>query len=122
MKLHVRRYLITGLAALLPTIVTLWLLFLVLKFLHENIGLPFNDMLSRVVDISAHPSLRVVGDIVSIALLIGFIWVVGFILATYIGRASLRKLDEFTHRIPIVRFIYPSIRQVTDFFIISWRR
>lgn len=45
------------------------------------------------------------------------VYFTGFFLASFIGRASWRAGEGLLHRIPLIRAIYPHIKQVTDFLL-----
>jgi len=113
-----RRFLITGLAALLPTLLTIYLLYIVVVWIHENIGSKVNRLLSYLgSDIVKHRWTIFVGDAVAFLVLLGLVWFVGFLLATYFGRMAFRRLDHAFRRIPLIRVVYPALKQVTDFFL-----
>ncbi len=45
------------------------------------------------------------------------VFFVGFFLASFIGRASWRAAEGLLYRIPLIRAIYPNVKQVTDFLL-----
>lgn len=45
------------------------------------------------------------------------IYFIGFFLASFIGRASWRAAEGLLKRIPVIRAIYPNVKQVTDFLL-----
>jgi len=45
------------------------------------------------------------------------IYFVGFFLASFIGRTFWRAAEGLLKRIPIIRAIYPNVKQVTDFLL-----
>jgi len=55
--------------------------------------------------------LNLIGFLIAIIV----VYFVGFFLASFIGRASLRFVEGTLGRMPLVRAIYPNIKQVTDF-------
>ncbi len=55
--------------------------------------------------------LNLVGFVIAIIV----VYFVGLFLASFIGRTSLRFVENAATRMPIVRAIYPNIKQVTDF-------
>ena len=55
--------------------------------------------------------LHLVGFLIAIII----VYFVGFFLASFIGRASLKFVENSLGRVPLVRAIYPNIKQVTDF-------
>lgn len=57
--------------------------------------------------------LHLLGFLIAIIL----VYFTGFFLASFIGRASWRAGESLLHRIPLIRAIYPHIKQVTDFLL-----
>lgn len=55
--------------------------------------------------------LHLVGFLIAIIV----VYFVGFFLASFIGRTSLKFVENTLGRMPLVRAIYPNIKQVTDF-------
>jgi len=113
-----KRFLITGLAALLPTMLTLYLLFVAVAWIHKNIGSQFSDLFfDKLPPGSSEGIWRVlVGDATAFLLFLGLVWIAGFLLATYVGRIFFRRFDKWFRRIPLIRIVYPALKQVTDFF------
>jgi uncharacterized membrane protein len=70
-----------------------------------------NDALWRVA--FAKYRLHLLGFLIAIVL----IYSVGFFLASLYGRALWRMAEGSLSRIPLVRAIYPNIKQVTDFLL-----
>lgn len=57
--------------------------------------------------------LHLLGFLIGIVL----VYFMGFFLASFIGRASWRAAEGVLHRIPLIRAIYPHVKQVTDFLL-----
>ena len=55
--------------------------------------------------------LHVVGFVIAVIV----VYFVGFFLASFIGRTTWKLVEGLILRIPLVRAIYPNIKQVTDF-------
>ena len=128
-----RRFFIRGLAALLPTLITLWLLVKVWDFLWEALGrhLIFGikwGWLSLADQGFVRPEpagyigrywsdellrTKVVGVLLAILL----VYIVGVFVGNLIGRQMWRIAEVAVMKIPIVRAIYPAVKQVTDFVI-----
>jgi len=131
-----RRFFLRGLAALLPTLVTLWLLVWVWNFLWESLGQNIVWGLTRIWDTSGNVGLlpvvkqghpdgldflwhpewaitRFFGVGTSLVL----VYVVGVLVGNYIGRTAWRLAEVGVLRIPLVRAIYPAVKQITDFLL-----
>jgi uncharacterized membrane protein len=128
-----RRFFLRGLAALLPTLITLSLLVWVWNFLWEALGrhLIFGIKWTWVTLaeeglVESEPAgyigrywsddllrTKVVGVLLAIIL----VYVVGVFVGNLIGRQMWRIAEVAVMKIPIVRAIYPAVKQVTDFVI-----
>lgn len=109
-----KRFLITGLAALLPTLLTVYLLYAVVVWVHKHVGSKFN----RWFGIKEASWTVFAGDAIAFVMLVAIVWLIGFVLATYVGRVLFRRLDRAYRRIPLIRVVYPAVKQVTDFFLV----
>ena len=58
-------------------------------------------------------NLHLLGFLIAIVL----VYFVGFFLASFIGRTSWRAMEGLLHRIPLIRAIFPHVKQVTDFLL-----
>jgi len=124
-------------AALLPTLVTLWLLVKVWDFLWETLGrhiifglrwlwaegsakelLPFRP-LAQIHFALADDEwwVRLLGVVLAILL----VYAVGVLVGNFIGRTFYRLAEKAAMRIPFVRAVYPAVKQVTE-FVLSPRR
>ena len=61
--------------------------------------------------------LHLVGLLIAIIL----VYFTGFFLASFIGRQSWRAAEGLLYRVPLIRAIYPHVKQVTD-FVLSERK
>ncbi|MCC6681520.1 MAG: DUF502 domain-containing protein [Phycisphaeraceae bacterium] len=55
-------------------------------------------------------------DLIGLMVAIVLIYFVGVLLTSYVGRRLYARGEEMVNRIPLLRRVYPSIKQVTDFF------
>lgn len=128
-----RRFFVRGLAALLPTLVTIWLLVKLWDFLWESLGryaivgvkLVWFFLAERgwvrwepagfIQDYWSEQWLgtRIVGVVLAILL----VYLVGVLVGNLLGRTAWRVLEFGVMRIPVVRAIYPAVKQVTDFLL-----
>jgi uncharacterized membrane protein len=166
-----RRFFLRGLAALLPTIVTIALLVWAYNFVQHVIERPLTQGLVSVLAIRGEEKdfalTRMRGDLLKygtpldefdhqlgqltreykviadpaapaklkrlmlwqvvfrkyhlgllvFAVVIAAVYFLGFFLASFMGRAMLRALESAIGRIPLVKAIYPHVKQVTDFVL-----
>lgn len=133
-----RRFFFRGLAAMLPALLTVMIIVWVLQFVDIHVGVHVNKLVKWIVvqwmsvagkhELSLHgPDVlwnRVnpfwedwqfnwVGFILSFVL----IYVFGRFVASILGRAMWRLIERSFFRLPIVKQIYPSVKQVTDFLL-----
>lgn len=128
-----RRFFVRGLAALLPTLITLWLMVKLWEFLWEALGRHIIVairyvwwQLSQWGYLSEQPAghirwvlrtdsfgVQVIGVVLAIVL----VYVVGVLVGNFIGRQFWRLGELAVMRIPLVRAIYPAVKQVTDLFL-----
>jgi len=162
---HFRSYFFRGMAALLPTILTIWIFVQCYIFVQDKVSVHINRGLARVLvaTIDWYPAVseeqirayivtknpQMQGDPVKIDQMItdeGIVrgarievaekyWVdgpgritgffitiigvcfIGAFLASVVGRTLWHAVERNLMRVPLVRKVYPYIKQVTDFFL-----
>ncbi len=134
-----KRFFLRGLAAVLPALLTLTIIVYVLKFMDQNIVRYIDQavrwVVVQVVSIQQGAELsfagpdaiwRLVEDKVwqplhlrwvSFLLAFVLIYIFGRFVASLIGRALWRFIETSFFRMPVVKQIYPSVKQVTDFLL-----
>jgi len=131
-----KRFFLRGLAALLPTLVTLWLLVWVWNFLWNSLGQNMIWGLTRIWDTSGNVGLLPVEKaghpeefvflwhpdwfmtrLFGVGMSLVLVYVVGVIVGNYIGRTAWLLAEVGVMRIPLVRAIYPAVKQITDFLL-----
>jgi len=112
------RFLLTGLAVLLPVFLTGYIVFVLYRFVDTNLGrwiaLPLSEALGEP---KPSPATRVAGDILAVLLVLGLAISAGALAASYIGRKIIGGLQNLLLKLPFVRVIFPYVKQVTDFFL-----
>jgi len=103
----IRRWLLAGLLVLVPLAITVWLL---------NWFIGTLDQTLQILPGSWHPDkllgVHIPGFGVLLALAI--VLVIGAIASNFLGRKLVSWWDALLGRIPIVRSIYSSVKQVSD--------
>lgn len=56
-------------------------------------------------------------DLIGLVIAVFLIYSVGLTLGSFIGKRIYSRGEEFINRLPLVRRVYPSVKQVTDFFV-----
>ncbi|MBN2584667.1 MAG: DUF502 domain-containing protein [Planctomycetes bacterium] len=127
-RLSLKRAFLTGLAALLPTALSVVILVWIIRFVHTYVAGPINGLIIRIVAIflsgdgtSAHKLFhgdnRLHVDFAFSGYVVAFaaIFLVGFALLTIFGRKLYRTIDGILSRIPVLKMIYPHLKQLTEF-------
>ena len=102
-----RRWLFAGLLVLAPLGITLWVLQWIVGTLDQTLLiLPQAWQPDRLL------GFRVPG--LGVLLALGILLLVGAITSNFVGRKLVAWSDAILHRIPVVRSIYSSVKQVSD--------
>lgn len=116
-----KRLFLTGLAAILPLLVTLFLLYTLFEYV-DRVTQPITDWF--LVSIGADhlrrpfPVLIWVGGVVFyLVIMTVLIYLIGRVVASYVGGVLFQWFENVFLKFPVVRAIYPYARQVTDFFL-----
>ncbi|HRL21993.1 MAG TPA: DUF502 domain-containing protein [Alcaligenes sp.] len=99
-----KRYFVTGLLIWVPLVITIWVLTLLIDTLESVVP----EFLSS----QALFGLRIPGFRIVFVLLVLF--GTGLLAANYLGRAVVDRWELLLGRIPLVRSIYNSVKQVSD--------
>ena len=126
-----KRFFLRGLAAVLPTLLTLMVIVYVFSFVNTYIGQYINTGVLSIIKqfwVDADPSTGAGLSPQSIDTIWSrYFWWVGFVLAivaiyifgrfvgSFLGRFVWRIIERLLLSIPIIGAIYPHIKQVTDF-------
>ena len=102
-----KRYFITGLLIWAPLGITLWVLSFILDMMDQSIMLLPNAWQPRALVGFNIPGVGAV-----MTLLVVFI--TGLLTANFIGQRLVRWWEALLHRIPVVRSIYQSVKQISD--------
>lgn len=122
-----KRFFLYGLAAVLPTLLTLAIIVYVFTFLDNTLATPVSEgarwVLLKTVfrgggapETIADPQLwskyfRWVGFVLSLVA----IYIFGRFVASLVGRSIWKMVERAFFRLPVVKQIYPYVKQVTDF-------
>ena len=110
-KSIVRRYLITGLLAWVPLGVTIF----IIKFFAGYVAglvnvLPANWQPDRLIGFHIPGLSAIIGIIVILIVL----FITGLLASNFFGRYLLGLGDDLLERIPLVRSIYSTVKQISD--------
>ena len=131
-----KRNFFRGLAAMLPTVLTLMIIIFAFQFIQKHVGRYFNVTAQWFVVqfqcIAARQSLSLAGpderwEVVTefwqrrhlgwlgVVLALVAIYVFGRFVASLVGRSIWRLVEQTLSRLPFIRQIYPQVKQVTDY-------
>jgi len=102
-----RKYLVTGLLIWIPLVITLWVLDLIVSTLDQSL---------RLLPVQWHPRVLVGLDIPGVGMLLSLVvvFLTGLMTRNIIGERLVAYWEGLLGRIPIVRSIYSSVKQVSD--------
>jgi len=113
-----RRTFLTGLIVVLPLVLTVWIIFSVFGIIATTVT-PVVLKVIGWVSIgawSAQAWLNHVAPLVSVALTVLLIYLVGLVGGNVIGRQLIAAFDRLILQLPFVRGIYSAIRQFFETF------
>ncbi|RYF80699.1 MAG: DUF502 domain-containing protein [Comamonadaceae bacterium] len=108
-----RRWLLSGLLVIVPLAVTAGVLSWVIGLLDQTLWLlpqHWQDWLMAEGQFAGSGRIRGMGVLLTLAILLG----VGAIASNFVGKRLLGWGDALVRRIPVVRSIYTSVKQVSD--------
>jgi uncharacterized membrane protein len=130
---RLRRYFFRGLAVLLPTILTIMVFVWGYQFIRDKVSVHINRGLvtlsvwvqsNQFSSEAARAAARKEwtdfwvngwGQVAGFFLAVVCVFIVGAILASVVGRSIWRAVENVMTRAPVLKKIYPYVKQVTDF-------
>lgn len=108
---------------MLPTVLTIWIFIWGYHFISETISAHIKRGIALLIKLAGgseemlknywiDSGLSLVGFLIAL----GLVYVMGMLLASVIGRALWRQIENFIMRTPLLNQVYPHIKQITDFF------
>jgi uncharacterized membrane protein len=110
-----RKYIIAGLLVWLPLAITIWVLLWVVGLL-DGIFRSVLRAFGALLPASVEPVLDGLASVpgLGFVLLVALMLVTGMFVTNMFGQWWLRQWDQLMGRIPIVKSIYSSVKQVSD--------
>jgi uncharacterized membrane protein len=121
-----RTYFLRGLAALLPTILTIWIFVQCYIFIQDKISVHINRAVVQLIfwitpryskEFLVNFWVEGPGKITGFFIAVLGVVFIGAFLASVMGRTIWRFLENTLANIPLIRSVYPNIKQVTDFLL-----
>jgi uncharacterized membrane protein len=107
-----RRYFVAGLAIVLPTFLTVYILWFLFSLLNAMLA-PFIHTALRLF--LGRETVALLATPVTVLIGAGFVWLVGFTGAAF-SRRFFERTEAAFGQIPFVRGIYQTVRQILDMF------
>jgi len=126
---RLKSYFLRGLAVLLPTILTIWILGWAYKFIQENISVYINrGLVGLIVRVQGEGGIGkeklteilvdgTAGSVIGFFVGLVMVCLVGALLASVVGKAVWQISESFIMSVPVLKRIYPYVKQVTDFVL-----
>jgi len=115
----VKRVFVRGLVALLPTILSIAILVLAYQFVSKYIASPINIVVKGIVErafgIEKTKVEEICHPLIGFLIAVAMVYLLGYLVATYLGRRVLQVVDRTLTRFPVLGMIYPHARQIVDF-------
>jgi len=106
---RVKRYFASGLLVTLPVFFTLYLLYLVFRLIDGLCGKFINIYLQKNFGFMI-PGLGVIIGLVVVL-------IIGFVATNFLGRRIFQALESWFRRMPLVRQVYPALKQIVSSFM-----
>src|SRR2546426_2375292 len=126
-----KKFFTLGFAAILPLALTGAVLYLVLGFLYNNVGVPIGEALkwstARFLNWSPVDSVHAWffnwgAPFLGFAVGILLTFVMGFFIATFFGKKLFQWFEIVLKKLLVVRTVYPYAKQFSDFFFSSEKK
>ncbi len=120
---HLRSKLVRGLLLILPLLITVWLLGLLFDIVNRNVTPWVRRIVLRLGTEELEGLLARGGiPVMSLILTVGLIYLVGLLASNLAGRRIGRAFELVILRIPLVKSVYGSARQLLDAFSMGGQR
>lgn len=107
---HVKKKFITGLLVLIPLIVTVYIAYLIVSFIENFIGPVLKNIFFQVFQREVY----ITGMACIIFVVITYL--TGLFVSNYFGKTVFSRGERIVRRIPIVKSIYGSVKDMTEAF------
>ncbi len=107
---HIKSKFFTGLFILIPLIVTIYIVYVIISFFEPFVGPLIKNILFRL---TGH-EIYVPG--IGFILFIVITYVTGMIASNYFGKTALSRGERLLKKIPFVKTIYGSVKDMTEAF------
>ena len=110
---HIKSKFLTGLFILIPLIVTVYIIYLIISFFEPIVAPIVRNILNKVTGRELYiPDIPGAGFILFIIIT----YITGIFASNYFGKMALARGERLLKRIPVVKSIYGSVKDMTDAF------
>ncbi|MDD5661421.1 MAG: DUF502 domain-containing protein [Candidatus Omnitrophica bacterium] len=106
---RLKRYFVTGLVAVVPVFLTIYILGVLFRFT--------DNILGRFLNVYLKNSLGFYIPGLGIVIFLLVILLTGFLANRYIGKKVFHLIDKWFSGLPLIRNIYPAFKQVISFIL-----
>ena len=107
---HLKKKFITGLLVLIPLIVTAYIIFLIVSFIENFVGPALRNIFFQVFQREVY----ITGTAFLIFIVITYF--TGLFVSNYFGKTVFARGERIVAKIPIVKSIYGSVKDMTEAF------
>lgn len=108
----IRNIFIAGILALLPFVITVYLLYFLYNIVIAN-ATPIVKQIAKQYNLAYS---EYIFQIITLIIVILFVFLIGILTKIYFGRVLIKILDKIIIKIPIARSIYNATKQMVDSF------
>lgn len=107
---HLKKKFVTGLFVLIPLIVTAYIIYLVISFIENFIGPVLRNIFFQVFQREVY----ITGT--AFIIFVVMTYITGLFVSNYFGKTLFSRGERLLQRIPIVKSIYSSVKDMTEAF------
>lgn len=107
---HLKKKFLTGLFILIPLIITMYIVYLIISSIEAMVSPVIRNIFSQIIGHEVY--MPGTGFILFIVI----VYVTGVVASNYFGKALLVYGENFLKKIPFIKGIYGSVKDMTDAF------
>ncbi|HPD14298.1 MAG TPA: DUF502 domain-containing protein [Planctomycetota bacterium] len=113
----ITKFLLTGVAVLLPVFLTGYVVVILCRFVDDLLGYWLGRQLASLLGMEpTNGATRAAGAVLAVVGAVALAGLVGALVGSFFGQRLVDGLQHLLLKVPLIRSIYPSVKQITDFF------
>ena len=111
---------VNGLIILLPTLITIFILYLVFKFINNNLAQPIGYLIISITNMITpeKPKTPFWNAVFGFPIVIIIFYLVGYFTASFLGKKLFKGIETWIMTsFPVIKDVYPYAKQFIDTFI-----